>query len=530
MTSETKAKALSKFLAVNSDCEKWELEFSRFGDDILVGEFCRLISEFWHLPSFTPLVESDREVLERGLIGPGASIGSPGGDFYTKFFSSRLSSTKRVLYDEYRRYIRGFPEWSNAESIRLLQEGEPEYVDSNRLSFVPKNDDTSRSICTEPVLNMYFQLGLKEILQSRLRDLWGINLEVQQFKNRELARKGSIDGSFATIDLSSASDSISLRMLRRLFPRDFCARLERYRCPKSKLPDGRLVELHMISTMGNGSTFPLQTIIFSAVVLSAMRVDGLAPIFPFGRYEGNFGVNGDDIVVPSRIAAKVLRLLQLLGFTSNKDKTFVEGPFKESCGGDYYHGLPIRGVYIKRLQGPQDYYAVINQLNLFSTRTGLLLPKTVQWLLKRVRFLPVPRWEKDDSGIRLPFCVAKRYVRDTDLGSIRYFSWEPDPPPCISILPDGKLVVPDSFKPRRFNLSGLIISLLQGSVNSHSISLIPKRVRYRRKPQVALNWDHPPVHLDFRWTQSENLMTIRLFAGRFDWSRWETVAYLNLFK
>lgn len=534
MTEETKAKALAKFLQVNSACSNWRRVEEQFGDDFLLGEFKRLIWEFWHLPGCIPLVDHDYDILKRGEVGPGASISSPGGDFYTKFFSSRLSATSRVLYDTYRRYIRSFPEWSNAESVRLLQEGEPDIVDSNRLSFVPKNDDISRSICTEPVLNMLYQLGFGNILLERLQNLWGINLKVQQFKNRELARKGSLFGSFATIDLSSASDSISLRMLEEFLPPDFLRWLVKFRCPKSRLPDGTLVDLKMISTMGNGYTFPLQSVIFSAVVLSAMRMDGLAPVFPHGVSEGNFGVNGDDIVVPTRIAAKVLRLLHLLGFQPNRDKTFVEGPFRESCGGDYYLGSNIRGVFIKRLTRPQDLYAVVNQLNLFSTRTGILLSKTVQLLTKKLRHLYVPRWENDDSGIRVPFSLVKRHLQgDPDLhGSIRYYAWVPDEPPKLSILERGVIVVPRGFKRRNFNLSGLMVTLLQGSVNSHSISLRPRdkdEIRYRRKPRIAPNWDYPSTFVVGGSLLSEDAMTVRLFASRIDWSRWETVVYLNLY-
>lgn len=524
LNEETKRKALEKFLLINDKCRLWRLVDNELPcDDFLLGEVRNFVYRFWN-DGVRPLADHHYDFLSRGRVGPGSAIGSIGGDFYTKLFSSRMATTSPGLYNMYRRYIAGFPEWKNAEETRLLSYGEPDIVKGNRLDFVPKNDDISRSICVEPSLNMFYQLGFEQILNERLANFWGVNLQYQQFKNRELARKGSFDGSFATIDLSSASDSISLPMLKWLLPPDFYSWLEKFRSPVSRLPNGEHVELHMISTMGNGYTFPLQTIIFSAIVLAAFRLDGLAPIFPFGDESGNFGVNGDDIVVPTRIYPKVLRLLHLLGFTPNQAKTFVEGPFRESCGGDYFEGRNLRGVYIKTLQGPHDYYSVINQLNLFSTRTGILLPRLVQHLLSKCRFLPVPIWENDSCGIKVPFCVAKDrvgYSRDTQ--SILYRAWTPLSPPVIRIQ-DSTLRTPRGYKPREYNSSGLFISILQGSVSPEGINLLPgkvKGVRYRTKSRIACNWD-TPLQSDVR--------TVRLFASWFVFQRWESSVYLNLYK
>lgn len=522
MTEETKARALDKFLQVNSACEDWRLELDKLEpcDDFLLGELKSFLWKFWHKAGSVPLVDHDYEVLARGQHGPGASIGSIGNDFYTKLFSSRMATTDPNLYFWYKRYIRGFAEWSNAEETRLLSYGEPSVVEGNRLDFVPKNDEVSRSICVEPSLNMFYQLGLGDILVRRLKTLWGIDLEFQQFKNRELARKGSWDGSFATIDLTSASDSISMKMLRWLLPPDFYSRLVRYRSPTSRLPNGRSVQLHMISTMGNGYTFPLQTIIFAGVVLSAFRMSGLAPVFPRGVDEGNFGVNGDDIVVPTVIHRKVLRLLHLLGFTPNPEKTFVQGPFRESCGGDYFNGRNLRGVYIRRLSEPQDFYSAINQLNLFSTRTGIILHKLVTYLLARVRYLPVPVWENDDAGVKVPYSLVVNMLRtDKDTQSTLYRAWIPRPGPTIR-LGDWELFTPGGFKPREYNCSGLLLSVLQGSVNPNGISLIPKRVFYRAKSRIAPNWDTPAA---------SDIRAVQLFAGWFVFGRWESSVYANLY-
>lgn len=533
MTDKTKAIALDKFLAANSRCAEWQLPATRsWADDVLLGEFRLLIDQFWlkyRSGTWAGLVDHHYDILKQGGVGPGSSYEADGQDFYTKFFSSKLVGTSSNLYYWYRRYISCFPSWKEAECLRSLDRGEFECTDRNRLDFVPKNDSESRSICVEPALNMYYQLGFGNILRERLRDLWGINLEVQQFLNRDLARKGSLDGSFATIDLTSASDSISTKMLRWALPPDFMRWLEALRCPKSRLPDGRLVDLEMISTMGNGFTFPLQSVIFTAAVLACFRVDGLAPVYPNSRSSGNFGVNGDDLVVPTVIYRKVRRLLQLLGFQLNEAKTFAEGSFRESCGGDYFQGRNLRGVYVKDLMKPQDIYPVINALNLFSARTGVVLSRSVQFLTKYVRFQLVPRWANDDSGIRsFTELITRKDARTDHNGSWIYQSWESAVPPRIQISEYG-LRSPKAYRVRSFNPPGLEVALLQGSVNACTISLKPREVLYRWKSRTAANWDYASTYVGALSQLSPSSVTVHSFQEWLPGSRWKTAVYLNLF-
>lgn len=533
MTAQTKAVALEKFLAANSRCGDWCLPEDRsLLDDLLLGEFRQMLYNFWMVyrdGTYSSLVDHHYDLFDEGAIGPGSGLGADGEDFYTKFFSSRLTGTSSNLYFWYRRYIRGFPTWNGAEELRILDRGEYGVCDGNRLDFVPKNDSESRSICVEPPLNMFVQLGFAAHLRRRLLSFWGINLEVQQFLNRDLARKGSIDGSYITVDLSSASDTISTKMLRWALPADFLRWLLTLRCSRSKLPDGRSVDLEMISTMGNGFTFPLQTILFTAAVLACYKVDGLAAVFPTSGSTGNFGVNGDDIVASSRVSAKLLRLLSLLGFQVNRAKTFVEGPFRESCGGDYFNGRNLRGVYIKRLSGPHDTYAVVNALNRFSARTGIRLSRTVQALLCGVRFNCVPLWANEDSGIRVPFTLLLPRERRLDHNcTLMYNSWEPKPPPKIRIG-EWSLKTPRSFKARIFNPLGLETAFLQQSVNGHTISLRPREVLYDWKSRLAPSWDYPSSYDGGLSRLHGSSLTVHSFQEWLSGSRLNTAVYLNLY-
>ena len=264
---------------------------------------------------------------------------------------------------------------------------------------VCKNTLYIRSICTEPTVNMWFQLGLGNYLRIGLKKTFGIDLENQQQKNRDLARLGSETGDLATLDLESASDSISLGLLRRFFPRSFVSMVELYRSAQVELPDGNIEELHMVSGMGNGFTFPLQTLVFCCVVKACYTWHGI----PCRRNGGNWGVFGDDIIVEKATSRDVARLLSLLGCTVNTTKSFVEGPFRESCGGDYHLGVDVRGVYLKSLRTPQSLAIAINTLNRWSARHGIPIPRTVQTLLCHMGpYHTVPYCESDDAGVKVP--------------------------------------------------------------------------------------------------------------------------------
>jgi hypothetical protein len=515
-SSKHDSRALLKFLSVNHRCRNWSLDLRSDRDHLLLGELKRAICKFWYLDGLgvKSLVDHEDDILSYGRCGPGAAVGSRGGDFYTKMFSSPLTVTNRYLYRSYRNYIRAFPEWHDAEVVRKSVYGTALIVKGSRLSFVPKNDQVSRVICIEPSLNQFFQLGLGHILERRIEEMYGISMASQPFKNRELARQGSLFDSLVTIDLESASDSLSLKMLRTVLPEDFYDLLGTLRSRFTVIPGLGPFELDMVSTMGNGFTFPLQTMLFSCVVSAAFRVNSevIKPLYPRGREWGNFGVFGDDIICPRVIVDDVFRLLDILGFTINKDKTFVEGPFRESCGSDYFRGRDIRGVYVKRLDNPQDKYAVINQLNLFSTKTGIPLPRTVQFLLSRVKFLPVPRWENDDAGIKVPGSMV-RMPTNPHTQSTMYWKWEAVGKKIR--IGESSIWTPRRHKPRIYNPYGLYVCFLQRSINSWSIGVRHDPIRYKRKLGIAPYWDALP--------------TTHPIAGWFNWQRWNTAVYLNLF-
>lgn len=524
------ARALEKFLAVNERCGNWTLKIESLEDEFLVGHLKQVLASFFYRDrgGLCPILTSLGQILSKGTVGPGASIGSRENSFYTKLFGSDLSTTSPGLYRAYASYIEQFPAWAESEDSRYELCGPPSVVKGNKLSFVPKNDKISRVICIEPVLNMFYQQGIKAVLEKRLIERFGINISrpldangnvlpvdcVQQEKNRELARVGSMnDGdkslsslnkNFVTIDLSSASDSLAMPMLKEFFPAAVMQWLELTRSKVCRLPSGEEIGLNMVSTMGNAFTFPLQTALFTSVVVACFQVAGLEDSLspPFGSHLGNYGVYGDDIICPHVVSRKVLRLLDLLGFQVNVDKTFVEGHFRESCGADYYGGINVRPVYASSLADTQDCYSLLNRLNRWCYSNGIPLWNTCGYLLSRLQdreVLRVPAWESDDAGVHIPlakFVDRKIPKKDPVYGDeqLHGYVYKRRTPRQLKIAVDDdrQWVWHPSVgnDPLVYNSSGLYLAFLKGNIVNGCILSRPREVRYTTKAAYAPNWEY----------------------------------------
>lgn len=485
VSSSADTLALEKFEQANLACRDWKLSCSTMLDEYLIGEFRNEIYRFWYKSGISSICDSLSSLYEYGKTGPGASLGAMGNDYYSKLFSSRVTTTSKFLYMLYRQGTFSSPFSDCAEKARVSDFGAYRTVVGSQLCFVPKRDDISRVICVEPSLNMFFQMGFKHILEQRLREVYKIDLSTQPDRNRDLAHEGSIDGQITTIDLSSASDSISLKMLENCFPKYWVTIMKALRSEKVLLPDGRIEELFMVSSMGNAFTFPLETIIFRAVLSAAVRVHGLY-INP-----KSLAVFGDDIACPQEITGKVIRLLNLLGFRVNADKTFVEGPFRESCGHDYFCGHDVRPVFIKSLTSQQDRYIAINLLNAWTAKTGIPLVNSVTYLISTVRERFVPPSENIDAGILVPSGFLERKIYDTN-GSVTYRAYRARPI-LLRVNPETRRI--SGFKSRRlkFNLSGLIESFLRGHIRDSTIPVRNRWVVYSTKRCVTPNWDYIPT-------------------------------------
>lgn len=212
----------------------------------------------------------------------------------------------------------------------------PRVVKGSVLFTVPKNSEIDRVAAKEPDLNMYCQKAVGNHIRKRLKRCYGIDLN-DQTRNQELARKGSVDGSLATIDLSSASDLISDAIVKLLFPREWYDLLDAIRS-RSVSVDGTWTELHMFSSMGNAFTFEVETLIFYALSNAVAYLTGT---------RGTISVYGDDIIVPSRVGGLVTKVFQWYGFKVNPKKSYWSGPFRESCGKHWYNGVDVTPFYVR---------------------------------------------------------------------------------------------------------------------------------------------------------------------------------------
>lgn len=296
----------------------------------------------------------------RGAFGPGATFSDRGG---LTTLPDKLSS--RPTWTPGAACLR--PLWEETAWARELRKSfpgrvDPSQVSGNRFTAVPKTALTDRGICIEPSINLYYQLGVGKHLRARLLRA-GIDLENGQAVHVQVAREASLSGRYATIDLSSASDTVARELVRYLVSPDWWTLLESLRSPVTHGIKERGIHLQKFSSMGNGFTFELETLIFLCLI-RALDPHRLTP----GE---NLWVYGDDIIVPTERGLDVLGALRYCGFTPNSSKTHIQGVFRESCGGDFFLGEPVRAHYLKETpNAPTDYISLANGLR----RTGLNCP------------------------------------------------------------------------------------------------------------------------------------------------------------
>jgi hypothetical protein len=226
-------------------------------------------------------------------------------------------------------------------------------IDTGRVDFVPKSAKEERTISVEPMLNSMVQLGIGSYIASRLAKQ-GVDIKDQTL-NQRMACEGSITGALATLDLSSASDTISCGLVESLLPLEWWDFLRACRTGRSETPDG-VVRLEKFSSMGNGFTFPLETLIFYSLALACCEPSDNRKVNAYG----------DDIIVPTYAYPLLIRVLRSCGFLVNEAKSFSSGNFRESCGKDYLSGIDVRPCYIKDTLSGSSCFVLHN----YYVRTG----------------------------------------------------------------------------------------------------------------------------------------------------------------
>lgn len=375
--SYLKAEVLSKFVGRDTDSadarreaaiKKWlsvELRNSRTNQRIMLDDGTK---RFFYGAKPAPcrdsfssydVIRCARTVIRR-IIGD-----RPLADAEGNFSSGASTSLKRSLGNVAKKYMvqahvtpnawdRIWPQiyrdqiWLSLNP-KLLEPGE---VEGNVLFTVPKSTSIDRVAAMEPDYNMWAQKRLGDQIRRSLRR-WGVNLN-DQSKNQKLALEASKTRELATLDLSSASDSMTHQLVYALLPFDWYDELEAVRS-KVTLIDNESHENEMFSSMGNGFTFELESLLFYAIVRSVVRL--------CGRDGSSTSVYGDDIICPSDCASQVMQVLGFFGFIANPKKSHYDkrDHFRESCGSHYYAGYDVKPFYVKH--EVDDQPSLIHVLN-----------------------------------------------------------------------------------------------------------------------------------------------------------------------
>lgn len=166
-----------------------------------------------------------------------------------------------------------------------------------------------------------------------------------------------------------------------------------------------------ISSMGNGYTFALESAIFTAIVYGVMKAVR-------GQFRKDmFAVYGDDIIVPKNLSSYVIDTLNLCGFSVNEEKTFLHGPFRESCGADWFNGHPVRPVFLS--EAPSTVCGIwcdLNRLrriltlrwNAWESNTSTLIRS---WIPECFRYMQGPLSDDDFDSYEHTLRPTGRYRR-----------------------------------------------------------------------------------------------------------------------
>jgi len=341
--------AWDKFLESERLCQATNERFRRLreGKEYSPAVQCILHSAQWKISRWLGDLDSKAWAL-RCRFGPGADATTSGARTSAYHKLSQLSSTEDFA-DGAAALVYSHPSW--AAALHGLAPDEPSsglppkawltLQPGNKLTFVPKTALVDRSIAIEPQMNIYAQLGLGALLRQRLKRHAGLDLDTQ-VPSQALAHLGSVKGTVATIDLSSASDTIAKELVRDLLPSPWFNAMDWCRSKVGLYNDGiedKTLYYQKFSSMGNGFTFELESMIFYALALSCVEATSQDV-----RLVRAFG---DDIAIPVKSVDLLEKVIEFCGFVVNKKKSFSSSVFRESCGADYFNGVDVRPYYQK---------------------------------------------------------------------------------------------------------------------------------------------------------------------------------------
>jgi hypothetical protein len=259
------------------------------------------------------------EIIELAGLSGGSTFDVKGKFVNSEKLKTTITTTRSL--SRYARAILGH--W--------LDHLELQVVEGNRFDTVPKSWKTDRGICIEPTLNILIQKGIGRFIRNRLKR-FGVDLSDQGI-NRDHV-KIALPCRLATIDLSMASDLLARTVVWGCLPDDWFALLDVARSPMTLIEED-WVRLEKFSSMGNGFTFELESLMFYAIALSTCKNTGLVSVY------------GDDIICHQDDALELVNELETFGFQINRSKSHLGGVFFESCGRHQFRTTDVTPFYMK---------------------------------------------------------------------------------------------------------------------------------------------------------------------------------------
>jgi len=331
-------KAIKSYKDVEATLKQNHASFER--DDGMLDSVSRVL---WH--SVFPEITLEDMVCKHG---PGATA------------EKRRSNERFELTQWYDRAEHSFPSdlhcipnfghYDELSKVNYLSVSEEQPV---RVVFVPKTLKAPRVIAIEPSNVQYVQQAVMRYMTGCIERhplTRGSVLFSDQSINQRAARDASITKKHATLDLSEASDRVSLALVQRIFRGSSILHyLEDSRSLSATLPNGDNLVLSKFASMGSATCFPVEACVFYTLIIKGVLEHlGKRPsVLNIMRISRDVKVYGDDIVVPCTWLQPVILSLESYGLKVNRAKTFSDSHFRESCGGDYYTGVDVKPTYIR---------------------------------------------------------------------------------------------------------------------------------------------------------------------------------------
>lgn len=304
---------------------------------------------------------------ERFLPRPGPGATNKPTKPHERFRPHVMYTQLQSAFD-YAEWFSCLPSYYNGSKATLIGNGRDE-IDTllaniqlatcvtSRFKFVHKEFGKARGICIENLEMQWLQQGIRNALYTVIENhplTKGYVSFTDQSINAGLALLASrVDSGYdlATIDMKEASNRIWRKLVEFLFSgnQNLLKALLTLSTRVIDMPndvpyEAKFILANMYAPMGSALCFPVMGLVHFALVKSIISM-----VSPQHINDIPVWVYGDDIILPKIYAQEVFDKLPVYGMKLNRDKSFVNSNFRESCGENAYNGISITPVRFKSI-------------------------------------------------------------------------------------------------------------------------------------------------------------------------------------